>query len=53
MRILQGDGVALDTVGDMLASLLANGFWCPPRRASNPPPPGGNKRLQPAAARRQ
>lgn len=26
MRILQGDGVALDTVGDMLASLLANGF---------------------------
>ena len=25
-RILQGDGVALDTVGDMLASLLANGF---------------------------
>jgi len=23
---LQGDGVALDTVGDMLASLLANGF---------------------------
>merc|ERR1719409_608635 len=26
MRILQGDGVALDTVGDMCASLLANGF---------------------------
>merc|ERR1712176_1344076 len=26
MRVLQGDGVALDTVGDMLASLLANGF---------------------------
>jgi len=26
LRILQGDGVALDTVGDMLASLLANGF---------------------------
>jgi len=26
MRILQGDGVALDTVGDMLSSLLANGF---------------------------
>jgi nicotinamide phosphoribosyltransferase len=26
MRILQGDGVALDTVGDMLGSLLANGF---------------------------
>ena len=25
-RVLQGDGVALDTVGDMLASLLANGF---------------------------
>ena len=25
-RILQGDGVALGTVGDMLASLLANGF---------------------------
>lgn len=26
LRVLQGDGVALDTVGDMLASLLANGF---------------------------
>jgi len=26
MRVLQGDGVALDTVGDMLASLLANGY---------------------------
>jgi nicotinamide phosphoribosyltransferase len=26
MRVLQGDGVALDTVGDMLASMLANGF---------------------------
>eukprot|EP00931_Biecheleriopsis_adriatica_P006966 TRINITY_DN108308_c0_g1_i1.p1 TRINITY_DN108308_c0_g1~~TRINITY_DN108308_c0_g1_i1.p1 ORF type:complete len:1036 (-),score=220.98 TRINITY_DN108308_c0_g1_i1:133-3123(-) len=26
MRVLQGDGVALDTVGDMCASLLANGF---------------------------
>jgi nicotinamide phosphoribosyltransferase len=26
MRVLQGDGVALDTVGDMLASLLSNGF---------------------------
>jgi nicotinamide phosphoribosyltransferase len=26
MRILQGDGIALDTVGDMLASLLSNGF---------------------------
>jgi nicotinamide phosphoribosyltransferase len=26
MRVLQGDGVALDTVGDMLSSLLANGF---------------------------
>ena len=26
MRILQGDGVALDTLPDMLASLLANGF---------------------------
>jgi len=26
MRVLQGDGVALDTVGDMLGSLLANGF---------------------------
>jgi nicotinamide phosphoribosyltransferase len=26
MRVLQGDGVALNTVGDMLASLLANGF---------------------------
>merc|ERR1712137_1214121 len=26
MRVLQGDGVALDTVGDMLASLVANGF---------------------------
>ena len=26
MRILQGDGVALDTIGDMLASLLSNGF---------------------------
>mmetsp|Transcript_60479 Transcript_60479/g.160801 ORF Transcript_60479/g.160801 Transcript_60479/m.160801 type:complete len:398 (-) Transcript_60479:94-1287(-) len=26
MRILQGDGVALDTVGDMLVSVLANGF---------------------------
>jgi nicotinamide phosphoribosyltransferase len=26
MRVLQGDGIALDTVGDMLASLLANGF---------------------------
>jgi len=25
-RVLQGDGVSLDTVGDMLASLLANGF---------------------------
>jgi len=25
-RVLQGDGVALDTVGDMCASLLANGF---------------------------
>ena len=25
-RILQGDGVALSTVGDMLASILANGF---------------------------
>ena len=25
-RILQGDGVALDTVGDMCASILANGF---------------------------
>jgi len=25
-RILQGDGVALDTVGDMCASLLCNGF---------------------------
>jgi len=25
-RVLQGDGVALDSVGDMLASLLANGF---------------------------
>jgi len=25
-RVLQGDGVALSTVGDMLASLLANGF---------------------------
>merc|ERR1719473_1639253 len=25
-RVLQGDGVALDTVGDMLASLVANGF---------------------------
>lgn len=25
-RVLQGDGVALDTVGDMLASMLANGF---------------------------
>jgi len=26
MRVLQGDGVALNTVGDMLGSLLANGF---------------------------
>merc|ERR1711862_1092952 len=26
MRVLQGDGVALDTVGDMFGSLLANGF---------------------------
>jgi len=26
MRVLQGDGVALDTVEDMLASVLANGF---------------------------
>merc|ERR1719199_836415 len=26
MRVLQGDGVALDTVGDMLASIAANGF---------------------------
>jgi len=26
MRVLQGDGVALDTVGDMCTSLLANGF---------------------------
>jgi len=26
MRVLQGDGVALDTVGDMMASILANGF---------------------------
>ena len=26
LRVLQGDGVSLDTVGDMLASLLANGF---------------------------
>jgi len=26
MRVLQGDGVALDTVGDMLASILSNGF---------------------------
>jgi len=26
MRVLQGDGVSLDTVCDMLASLLANGF---------------------------
>lgn len=25
-RVLQGDGVALDTVGDMLASMMANGF---------------------------
>ena len=25
-RILQGDNVALDTIGDMLATLLANGF---------------------------
>jgi len=25
-RILQGDGVALDTIGDMCASILANGF---------------------------
>lgn len=25
-RILQGDGVSLATVGDMLASLLANGY---------------------------
>jgi len=26
MRILQGDGVALDTIGDMCAAVLANGF---------------------------
>ena len=26
MRVLQGDGVALDTIGDMCASLLSNGF---------------------------
>lgn len=26
LRVLQGDGVALDTVGDMLASVLSNGF---------------------------
>jgi len=26
MRVLQGDGVQLDTIGDMLASLVANGF---------------------------
>jgi nicotinamide phosphoribosyltransferase len=26
MRVLQGDGIALDTVGDMCASVLANGF---------------------------
>merc|ERR1719245_344117 len=26
LRVLQGDGIALDTIGDMLASLLANGF---------------------------
>jgi len=26
MRVLQGDGVALDTIGDMCASLVSNGF---------------------------
>jgi nicotinamide phosphoribosyltransferase len=26
MRVLQGDGIALNTVGDMCASVLANGF---------------------------
>lgn len=26
LRVLQGDGIALDTIGDMLASILANGF---------------------------